>query len=265
MEQNRIFAVVETDARQQAAGAALRRMGFGVAGAEETALADYILLPLPLDDDRVGLAQLLKAAKPGALALGGRVSARAQAAADEAGVELIDYFARPELTTLNAIPTAEGCLSLLMQKRRRTLWDSAILVVGYGRVGQALAQRLAALGARVTAAARSAGQRALALSHGCADAADTAELERIAPGFGTVVNTAPAPLLTARVLAALPAGSLIVDLASRPGGTDFAAAKAMGHTAIHALSLPAVYAPESAGEYIARTVLEILRERGDLV
>ena len=105
----------------------------------------------------------------------------------------------------------------------------------------------------------------LALSHGCADAADTAELERIAPGFGTVVNTAPAPLLTARVLAALPAGSLIVDLASRPGGTDFAAAKAMGHTAIHALSLPAVYAPESAGEYIARTVLEILRERGDLV
>ena len=160
MEQNRIFAVVETDARQQAAGAALRRMGFGVAGAEETALADYILLPLPLDDDRVGLAQLLKAAKPGALALGGRVSARAQAAADEAGVELIDYFARPELATLNAIPTAEGCLSLLMQKRRRTLWDSAILVVGYGRVGQALAQRLAALGARVTAAARSAERSA---------------------------------------------------------------------------------------------------------
>lgn len=264
MEKNRVFAVVGTDARQAAAGAALRRMGFGVAGAEETAQADYILLPLPLDDDRVCLAQLLRAAKPGALALGGRVSVRAQAAADAAGVELIDYFARPELATLNAIPTAEGCISLLLQKRRRTLWDSAVLVVGCGRVGQALVQRLCALGAHVTVAARRADQRALALSAGCADTADTAALERIAPNFGTVVNTAPAPLLTARVLAALPAGSLIVDLASRPGGTDFAAAKALGHTAIHALSLPAACAPESAGEYVARTVLEILSERGEL-
>ena len=264
MDRNKIFAVVETDARQRAAADALRRMGFGVAGAEETALADYILLPLPLDDDRVGLAQLLRAAKPGALALGGRVSAGAQAAADAAGIELVDYFARPELAVLNAIPTAEGCISLLLQKRRRTLWDSAVLVVGYGRVGQALAQRLTALGAHVTVAARRAGQRALALSAGCADAADTAALERLAPGFGTVVNTAPAPLLTARVLAALPAGSLIVDLASRPGGTDFAAARSLGHTALHALSLPAACAPESAGEYVARTVVEILSERGEL-
>ena len=176
MEQNRIFAVVETDARQQAAGAALRRMGFGVAGAEETALADYILLPLPLDDDRVGLAQLLKAAKPGALALGGRVSARAQAAADEAGVELIDYFARPELATLNAIPTAEGCVGILLAQRKRTLWGSAVLLLGFGPVGQAVGTRLAALGAHVTVAARRPAQRAQAESLGMQGADDGVQL-----------------------------------------------------------------------------------------
>jgi dipicolinate synthase subunit A len=264
MQNSKIFAVVETDARQKAAGEALQRMGFGVAGAEETALADYILLPLPLDDERIGLARLLRAAKPGALALGGKVSPKAQAVADAAHIELIDYFARPELATLNAIPTAEGCISLLLQKRKRTLWNSPILVVGFGRVGSALASRLCALGAEVTVAARRAEQRAQAVAMGCTEAANTTALVRLAAQFDTVVNTAPAPLLTQEVLACMPPKSLIIDLASRPGGTDFAAARELGLNAIHALSLPAVCATESAGEFVARTVLEILSERGEL-
>ena len=66
-------------------------------GPEQTALADYILLPLPLDESRTPLAELLRAAKPGALALGGKLSAQARQIAAEAGVELVDYFAREEL------------------------------------------------------------------------------------------------------------------------------------------------------------------------
>ena len=76
-----------------------------------------------------------------------------------------------------------------------------------------------------------------------------------------MVNTIPAPVLTETVLAALRPGSLIVDLASKPGGTDFAAARRLGHRAIHALSLPTTCAPETAGEALARTVCEILAER----
>ena len=88
-----------------------------------------------------------------------------------------------------------------------------------------------------------------------------ARLARLAPAFDTVVNTIPAQVLTAPVLARLRPGSLIVDLASRPGGTDFDAAARCGHKAIHALSLPAACAPETAGEIVARTVREMLRER----
>ena len=53
-------------------------------------------------------------------------------------------------------------------------------------------------------------------------------LTDLAAAFDTVVNTIPAPVLTAAVLAALPKGCLIVDLASKPGGTDFAAARRLG-------------------------------------
>ena len=260
MEHTKRFAVVGTDARQAAAARALARAGYAVGGAEQVALADYILLPLPLDEVRTPLAELLRAAKPGALALGGRVSAQAAEIAREAGVELIDYFAREELTVYNAIPTAEGCIGILLTQRTRTLWGANLLVLGFGPVGQALAVRLAALGAGVTVAARRPVQRAQAESLGLRAAA-LSGLTGLAPAFDTVVNTIPAPVLTEPVLAALRPGSLVVDLASRPGGTDFAAARRLGHKAIHALSLPAVCAPETAGEAVARTVQTILQER----
>ena len=153
MDGQRRFAVIGTDARLAAAGRALARAGFAVGGPEQTALADYILLPLPLDESRTPLAELLRAAKPGALALGGKLSAQARQIAAEAGVELVDYFAREELILCNAIPTAEGCIGSLMAERTRTLWNSAILLAGFGPVGQALGVRLAALGAQAAGVA----------------------------------------------------------------------------------------------------------------
>ena len=70
-----------------------------------------------------------------------------------------------------------------------------------------------------------------------------------------------AMLLGAAQLRCLPRGALILDLASRPGGTDFAAARELGLRAEHALSLPARCAPETAGALVAHTVEVILQER----
>ena len=62
MEERKRVAVIGGDARQTAAGRALARAGYEVCGAEEVARADYILLPLPLDEARTPLAALLRAA-----------------------------------------------------------------------------------------------------------------------------------------------------------------------------------------------------------
>ena len=241
MRQTKRFAVVGSDARQAAAGRALARAGYTVGGVQQLPQADCILLPLPLEQSGLPLAQLLGMAKPGALALGGKVTDSARTIARAAGVELVDYFARPELTVYNAIPTAEGCIGILLERRSRTLWGAAVLVLGFGPVQRAMAEEQ--------------GLRAVPLT----------DLAAAAAAFDTVVNTIPAPVLTAAVLAALPKGCLIVDLASKPGGTDFAAARRLGHTALHALSLPTVWAPETAGEALARTVQTILQEREEKI
>lgn len=64
MEAKKLFVVVGIDARQAAAGRVLEQAGYAVGGAEQVALADYILLPLPLDAARTPLAELLRAANP---------------------------------------------------------------------------------------------------------------------------------------------------------------------------------------------------------
>lgn len=255
-----IFCQLGQDARQQAAARALRAAGHTVRGLAGAAAADCLLLPMPLPAVDGPTMQALCSAKPGALAMAGLVSPDAAAQVKQAGVELIDYYQRDELACLNAVPTAEGCLCLLMQQRTRTIWESPILVLGYGRVGQAVARRLAALGARVTVAARSAEQRAGARCAGCR-AAPLSALDRLLPGFDAVVNTIPAPVLGAAQLARLPKGAVIVDLASAPGGTDFAAADALGLHAALAPGLPGRCAPATAGELIAHTILNILAER----
>ena len=63
-----------------------------------------------------------------------------------------------------------------------------------------------------------------------------------------------------RVLKIVRGDALIIDLASKPGGVDFDAGKKLGINVIWALSLPGKTAPDSAGEIIADTVMNIINE-----
>ena len=252
----RTIAVVGEDRRQAAAARALAAAGRRVGGPEAVPGADYVLFPVPLAMDEARLTALLRRAKPGALLLGGK----APAAAAALGLEWVDRFAREELAGCNAVPTAEGCIGILLARRTRTLWDAPVLVTGYGRVGQAVADRLTALGARGTVGARSPAQRALARSRG-GGAPPLGGAAGGAPGVEKGGKNNPPPGGDGAGGGGRGPGGPIVDLASAPGGTDFAAAAALGHTALLASGLPARCAPDSAGAYLAETVLHIMEER----
>ena len=66
----------------------------------------------------------------------------------------IDYNMLDSYALLNAVPTAEGAIKIAIENTNFTLWQSNILVIGYGRVGKILADRLKKLGANVTVSAR---------------------------------------------------------------------------------------------------------------
>lgn len=258
----KLFCAAGRDARQQAAVQVLRRAGYAAAGPECASRADYLLLPMSQQRVSDEVARVLQAARPGTLVLAGRPGPPVRAAVRQANLPLVDYFARPELEMLNAVPTAEACLALLLQLRRRTIWESDFLVLGYGRVGRAVADRLALLGGRVTVAARRAEARAAARCAGH-QTEPLAALPGLLPGAPAVINTIPALVLPRALLQQLPPGALVVDLASEPGGVDFTAAQALGVQAVQALALPGRCAPYTAGELIGQAVLAILADRGE--
>lgn len=241
-------------------------------GLDGAALADCVVLPLPVEGDggrlnapfskaACSLEEVFAALRPEQVVCGGRVSATAAALAAEHGLILRDYFAREELAVANAVPTAEGAVQIAMEELPITVHGARVLVLGYGRVGKAAAGRFAALGAKVSVAARKYADLAWAEAMGFG-AELLGELAPWLCGYDVIVNTVPARLLNEGELAGLKPGCLVIDLASRPGGVDFEAAAALGVKAVWALSLPGKVAPVSSGRYIRDTVYNILRELG---
>ena len=194
-----------------------------------------------------------------ALVFGGRLEPSVLAAAKRQGTRLFDYGEREDFMIANAIPTAEGTLELAMRETESTIRGSETLVLGFGRVARAVAALFHAAGARVRTAARRASDLASIAALGY-EAVDIRALHGKLSGCGILVNTAPAPIMTAELLAELPKSCVVIDLASRPGGVDHTAAKQLGLKCVWALSLPGKVAPKAAGDAIWNTVRTMLRE-----
>ena len=84
----------------------------------------------------------------------------------------------------------------------------------------------------------------------------------LAHGYDLIINTVPARLLSGEILHRMSAGTVILDLASVPGGIDLDTAGKLGLNVTWALSLPGKYAPITAGIMIGETVLSYLESEG---
>jgi dipicolinate synthase subunit A len=228
---------------------------------------DSIRVSMPLVDGRAPLfRELFESLQGDVLLAGGKFSPSVKAMAEERGVRLFDYFESEELQQKNALPTAEGAVAILMREIPRTVSGLPVVVTGFGRVARALVRLLLAMGARVTVAARKKEDLRAAAALGCGvlQLAGEDALLSVCRGFAAIFNTVPYWLFHKRIVAALDPQTLLIDLASSPGGIDAAAAAKYGVRSVWALSLPGKYAPITAGEIIADTVLSYMRTEGIL-
>ena len=275
----RTFAVLGGDRRQQLLARFLRRDGRRVVtwGLGEKAdlmdqigQADCIILPLPVtkDGERLfsplceetveldALWPLLREK----LVLAGNAGEALKELAALHQVELLDYFHREEVQIANAVPTAEGAVAVAIEATDITLQGARCLVIGAGRIGTLLAQRLSALGADVTVSARKQEDLAWIRAFGW-KTVETGTLEMVLREMDVVFNTVPARILDRSRLALLKEDGVVIELASAPGGFDPAEAKALGVTAVSAGGLPGKTAPAAAAAVIRDAVYHILEER----
>jgi dipicolinate synthase subunit A len=245
---------------------------------EALANADIILLPLPASTDGVHVNcpmephaalrfSTLMEVGHAEMILGGKLPSSLFARGAERGIRIIDYYDDEILQLRNAVPTAEGALAIAMQELPVVLDGIYAAVIGYGRIGTVLADKLTALGSHVYLYARKPRDLTRAAQRHLIPMRITEEnvqkpLLHIPKNCRVIFNTVPYPLFDEEVLQTLPKACLYIDLASAPGGIDWAAATRLGIQTVWGTALPGRCTPESAGEILAQTVDEILNTEG---
>ncbi|MCP8616472.1 dipicolinic acid synthetase subunit A [Salirhabdus salicampi] len=178
---------------------------------------------------------------------------------EQANLTLIPLFNRNDVAIYNSIPTIEGTIMMAIQYTDFTIHNSNVAVLGFGRVGVTAARAFQALGANVKVGARKPSDLARIFEMGF-EPFHIDDVSNQVEHLNILINTVPAPIVTVKVLQNMKREAIIIDLASKPGGTDFRYAKKRGMRAILAPGLPGIVAPKTAGQILANVISQILLE-----
>lgn len=175
------------------------------------------------------------------------------------GLRLIKLMELDEVAIHNSVPSAEGAIQMAMENTDITVHGSRSVVLGFGRCGITLARMLYGIGANVSVCARKESDLAR-IQEMNLKPYPLQEIHKAVQTADIIFNTIPAPVLTAEVLAKVPKSCVIIDIASKPGGTDFRYAEKRGIKALLAPGLPGIVAPKTAGRILAKTLCRLLWE-----
>lgn len=224
--------------------------------------ADIIITPIPFSKDRVhvtseslDILEFLSNCKD-KLVIGGAINAFKREF-EEYNVQYVDLMELDSIAYLNAIPTAEGAIFKAMEYTDYTIHEAKVLVLGFGRCGKILADKLKGLNANVFCEARNKKD----LAHIKALGYNVVELEKLSDvlsDMDIIFSTIPTKILGKEELQLVKKGALIIDLASTPGSVDYEACVQLGVNAHLELGLPAKVAPKSAASYLKEEIDKII-------
>lgn len=225
---------------------------------EVVAGAQFIILPTPVKKiSRYGeLFETLKGSwQEGQLVFGGKFPEELRRWLADKKICYYDLMEDERVAQENARITAEAVVSEVISRSLYSVEGQKIIITGYGRCARAAAQKLAALGAKITVLARSVPARKAAKADGFY-ACDFAYGPQEAYGTRTFINTVPATVVTEKIFREMHEDTLVLDIASAPGGCDREAAAFCGIEVVPALGLPGIYTPKSSAKVLADAILE---------
>lgn len=170
-----------------------------------------------------------------------------------------DILKDEKTSILNTVPTAEGAISKAIEESERTLFNENVLVLGYGRVGKILCDRLAKIGAKVYCEARKSKDLAYIEAYGYKPI-HLNQLNENLCKMKVIFNTIPTTILDKSRIILLKKDTLIIDLASGGDGVDFESCRKQKVKAIHYLGIPGKVAPKTTAKYIKEYVYRIAKE-----
>ncbi|MBQ7353097.1 MAG: hypothetical protein IJW54_03730 [Clostridia bacterium] len=158
--------------------------------------------------------------------------------------KVIDYSKDSYFLQKNAELTAEATITLIYNHTQKSLDGQRVLVAGYGRIGKALCKILDFFGSKVYVYARRKEIQDEINAHGY----KSVSLDDLT--YDIILNTIPSIIFTNEMMKNIPNNSVLIELASKPGG--FGDEKGV----IDGGRLPGRILPKSASKIIFDTIIK---------
>ena len=179
--------------------------------------------------------------------------------AREKGISCVDYLKDNYGVIQNTIAVAEGTLAEAIKRSEENLYRSSCLVMGYGRCGSILVSYLKRMSCQVAVYEKEDALRARAALI-ADDIVNLRELPAYLERAQYIFNTVPSMVLPKALLGYVSENALILDLASAPGGVDYAEAERRGIQAVQLPGIPGKYAPMSSAKILGEVIKRELKE-----
>ena len=226
----------------------------------------YIVTAMPFSNDGVNIyapttgqsirIQEFTESSKNKVIIGGKFSDSQVAEFEKSGNIVIDLMKDEELAQKNVIPTVEGIVKIIIENTDVTIDASNIAVLGFGRIGKRLSKILKMMGANVYCADNKKEEVANIRLSGY-NVIENICAEEV---FDVVINTVPKMIIGEKELTKLGKDTLIIDVASKPGGVDYKYANKNNYRVIQALGIPGKIAPVTAAKYIQEIVKKVILE-----
>ncbi len=210
---------------------------------------DGIIINSPYSDEKIEIEQLREELKYKKFYAGGIPTYFYE----DKDIENIDLLKIEELAILNAIPTAEGTIKIAIEETENTIHESNIMIIGFGRIGKILCKNFKDLGANIYCTARKEKDLAW-IREARYTPIHYNEINKNIYKMDLIINTVPTLVIKEETISKMKKDSLIIDVASNPGGVDKESAKRYKIRVITALGLPGKIAPRTAAKYIKNII-----------
>lgn len=225
-------------------------------------IKDEIYLNTPNYEGYIEIKDVFENMKENQIFIAGSIPEKIKELADSYNIRRFDLFDREEMAVLNALPTAEGAIEIAMKEMDTIIQEANIMILGFGRIGKVLSKMLQGMGNNPYVVARKYSDLAWIRAYGYRPV-ELCKIDEYLRKTDLVFNTIPHLILDEEKLLKMKKDVTIIDLASKPGGTDFRSAEELGIKAIWALALPGKVAPKTAANIIKSTIYNIMEEMED--
>lgn len=225
--------------------------------------ADVVIGGIPfLGEEGWTLDELAGCLHSGQMIFGGMLPENFLQQCEESDVLCYDFMREESIVVYNAIATAEGAILEAMHHQETNLHQSNSLVLGYGRCGKVLSEKLKGLSSYVTVCSREKMELSWAEAYGLKTLPMEALKQEIHK-YEYIFNTVPCQILKEEILRKVRKDGVIIDIASGEGGVEKEAVENLGLRSFHCLGLPGKYAGRSSARALSDYVERMTGGCGD--